>query len=332
MDPMCVQLDWLTVTMSGPTAGYVLPRLNKRLGRWGEKTSAEPGKAVQGFECSERYPLASWAPHLCMWRRWKPRTASKAFGLEYESWEISGCSAVVLEQILLEAPRLLARATRIDVAFDFACDEDLWPRHLEAEITSHAERRGFTIQYAGERDARTVYVGSRSAGRRVRIYRHDVKHGGTHPQMRIELELSGERYPRELWNRWDTRGGEGLALARWHVGELIGCVPEGELREADPIEQVPRCLVRAMTSALRCYGSVLRAYSQAGGDLRAALKAACREDDREQLRREKLYQDSVAGWTPEHLQSKVLQAFELARELTRRRRARSTLEQPQKDA
>lgn len=222
-DPAGSGVDFCTVTVS-EDAGRVL--LAKTL-------PSEPGGARTGFKVSEH--------RVCMggfvWRRWEPIQPSKDFGERYESWE---CESQASRWLDAEALALEARPTRLDYAYDFACDIDLFPRDVLSVFRHHLVKTRMEPHFAGPESSCTVYVGSRTSDRRVKIYRRDLKDealllDGYPPMVRVEVELRGDAV-RALWSHRKATGDDGKAIAATHVADLIGYAVQDHL---DPLPPLP---------------------------------------------------------------------------------------------
>lgn len=202
-------IDFLTVTVPGGEARDLIERTH----------FSSSGNPRPGFGSSEeRLVLGGTA-----WRRWDPHQPSKDFGDDYESWEASGVASIDLARMALG---ITSRATRQDYAFDFQCSPDLMPRDLLPIIRPHLETIGVEPHFAGPESSCTVYIGSMSSSRRVKIYRRDLKDpalllDGFPPQLRIEVTLADD-LGRALWARRKSHGSDGLGVAATHIAHMIG--------------------------------------------------------------------------------------------------------------
>lgn len=203
-------IDYLTLTV--PTAGgQVLEACT---------VHAEPGYAKDGFHRSE---VREGMGGRCF-RRWDPRQPSNAEGYRYESWLWSGPHAAEGAR----AARYIdgARPSRVDVAFDFSCDQgDRSDDVLEA-CRLHFTKQGYTAGIAGQAEVNTRYIGSSTSDRRIRIYRKDLEDETWRavygPTMRIELVLK-EDHAKAWWVKY-AEGGEvlGYSIAAGHIEHIAG--------------------------------------------------------------------------------------------------------------
>lgn len=165
------RFDFLTVSMSSATAESILDQTEH----------LRPGGRVQGFAQSEE--------RMCfggtLWVRSEPVTASRQWGTDYVSIELPGSQAdAMLDRIPMDG----TRATRIDLAHDWECSEDLKPEHVRDAWRPHWEPKGIKSGISGEDEINTVYLGSRSSDKRVRIYRKDLQDSmwRDYPLIRVE--------------------------------------------------------------------------------------------------------------------------------------------------
>lgn len=208
-----VGFDYLSVTVPSDNSAEILTHHSEL---------EETGYPNQGFRQTER--------RVCMaghcWRKFEPHQPSKQWGLSYESWEYSGQTCVTPIQLLKGHP---ARPSRIDVAFDFNVQPDLYPMALEPLFLDHCAEKGIDIEWKGKRLKQTVYVGSQKSERRIRIYRRDLKNPllaeeGVHI-LRVELELKKD-YAQALWHHIYRYGDQtAYEAAASHIAHMIGYAP-----------------------------------------------------------------------------------------------------------
>lgn len=207
---MGVGVDYLTVTVGSTAAQDLLVQTDHD----------EDGYGVEGFRSSEL--------RLCLggecWRRWDPRSPSKRWGLDYESWRWPGeCARLAW----MHLPREDVRASRIDVAFDFQCGRDVRPEHLVQHVAPWLKQRGIKTGSTGEDGVYTWYIGGKQSERRIRVYRRDLRDGsGVLVEMgavlRVELQLTDDHADAML--QVLSRGGTqvGWAAAAAHIREMTG--------------------------------------------------------------------------------------------------------------
>lgn len=216
-----VSVDYLTATVStGDGTGLLTAHTEHE----------QDGSASEGFEKSER--------RLCLggsvWRRWEPREPSKRWGHAYESWRWNGSQAASGVDLVArcENPKI----TRIDVAFDFQVDDELTALHLVRSLLADQDDektpQGFKVGESGDRPHLTMYVGSMSSDRRIRIYRKDIQSPsfafGCGAVMRVELMLK-KRYAEAFWDVFNHDRQAGYAAAAAHILEMSGLVVAEEI-------------------------------------------------------------------------------------------------------
>jgi len=189
--------------------------------------------AAEGFRRSE---IRSTMGGECF-RRVEPVSPSRAYGLSYESWEWSGVQAHLVAS---DVSVLDGRASRLDVAFDFAVHDDVTACVVAGLIASHLAAKGITPGVSGEGRHFTHYAGSSSSESRVRIYRKDLQYGqawlsSIHPcVLRVELILRRREAARALQL---GVGDEMYAHAAAKIEGLTGLVVQG-VRKILPVLDV----------------------------------------------------------------------------------------------
>lgn len=216
--------DWLTVSVSKQVADDLVALTDLD----------EPGSQMPGFARSER--------RICMagscTRRFDPHTRSKRWGLDYESWVYSGATARYAMDSLI---RKDCKPTRIDIAFDFDVHPDTLPEDIELLIVQACEDRGLGLHHSGPRKGYTLYVGSRTSERMIRVYRRDLKdpllalEGAS--ILRVELELKGALCL-AYWRDMAQSGSTGFEVASMHILDMIGYSPWDQLKHLPDVRRV----------------------------------------------------------------------------------------------
>ncbi len=244
-------VDWATMSV-GPVAA-------KALVGWSELE--EDGNAIRGFRRSELRKCLGGK----VWRRYDPHQSSKRWGLDYESWESSGDGSGMVADFLRGQE---CKPTRIDVAFDFSCDESVTSDRVLEMFRSRAEEVGFSIGVTGQDGVNTRYIGSIKSERRIRIYRKDLQDEVVSeffgPIMRIELILKGD-YAERWWASWSESTVAGFDVASGVVADMTGYSmrdTNAELVEmVKPEGSDPASSVSAL---LNQYGILIAACERAG--------------------------------------------------------------------
>lgn len=214
----------------------------------------EAGRAVAGFECSER--------RQCMggecWRRYKPRQASKVNGLRYESWEWAGESSRFAASDLRGVG---LKPTRVDVAFDLSVPADFMADDLAEMVKPWAKLQGIGEGISGQNGVNTRYFGSINSPRRVRIYRKDLEDEAwaarCGPTLRVEVILKDE-HAVKWWDAWCESERAGLELAAGHVLEMLGFQVRDEFADVPTIDASADVdLVNSVAALYRQYGDLL---------------------------------------------------------------------------
>jgi len=218
-----------------------------------------------------------------------PHSRSKRWGKGYELWSWTGSNADSARSVLnqVDSAERDWKCTRLDVAFDFACDPaasaldfgEAWSEHTEA-MELECGPSGL-----GDRVTWSWYVGSRNSVRRVRVYRKDIESGkcsapsddgeespyAMPPTMRVEVELH-DQWADKCMRSMLVDEQAGFRMAAAHVVELTGFVPcaeVGTLPKLDPDE--PSDIAAKVAAMVTQYGPVLEACKAAGVDLDALL-------------------------------------------------------------
>jgi len=218
-------IDYLAFTTSSAQS-----RLIRRQSNF-EKAS--DGVSQPGYESSEKWLV----PGGFAWRKFKPRSRSKRFGLAYETWEASGDASYHLAKAVKGRD---GGPSRLDVAFDFPVHDSVLADHVADGVRSHVEKRRLKEGVSGEAGRNTRYIGSRASERRIRIYRRDFKDETLRlefpPLMRIELVLR-KKSAKALWG-WYRRSHRGMLLgASAHIRDMTGLEVMDDNGRMPPIER-----------------------------------------------------------------------------------------------
>ena len=256
-------LDAFTFTASSPALGRLL-----EVTEWASEGNPRAGF----FESEER---------IChggrLWRRWNPRVSSKRWGLDYESWETTGAPS---KWLAVNAPPG-SRPSRIDIAFDHYCSDDLTPGDVLAPML---DEKGRTVNRSeagptgrGEEKTWTWYACSPDAPRRIRIYRKDIRQlqlnpadefAACTPLMRFELVLRDE-HAQAFYAMFLDDSERAYRAAASHIEQITG-LQVHDLGEVPELAQVPATSAeRAALELLYQHGPTLRALFDAGVDLEA---------------------------------------------------------------
>ena len=311
-------LDALTVSLTASEVHEMLGVMIEAVGRQGCDLLPTEGRPWRDFRRTQRYGLSTLNEGAQWYRKFDPQLPAPTLGQDYESWEVMGPASRILAEVLKSAPVHVGRASRLDVAFDFACEPDLWPPAIEEAITFHCEQHGFHIHHQGERDTRTVYVGSPKSERRIRIYRHDLAHGGAIPILRVEVELR-RKYAEEVWQRWWPGGVHGVSLCAGHVQQMTGrTVVSEELSHPTPEVGRDIDLIDTAAHGATQYGGAFEALLKAGvnlGELVECVRDLPLSPAGGRVRDHKMRRllASVRGMTPKQITAKVVEAIRVRR-------------------
>lgn len=213
--------DYVRVTVGSSAAMHLLARTDHE----------QPGSPSRGFKSAERRTTMGGT---CL-RKFDPHTPSNAHHLEYESWEWTGCTA---RHGINLAASVIAKATRIDVAFDFPVEDDFYPDDLLNALRPGITTAGYaedSIRAAGPLRTGTRYVGSPASSKQFRIYRRDLKSGEGSSVIRVELEAT-EDAALALWATLKAHDLEAMHRAAASMIEgMCGWSPI----EPGPIERLP---------------------------------------------------------------------------------------------
>lgn len=248
-------VDWLSLTM-GDDLARELVELSEVI---------DEGKGKNGFKNAQRREMIGGP----CWRRWEPISASKRWGLAYESWEWeSGAARWPAEHLAGKD----CKPSRIDIAFDFSVEPDVLSDHFIDRCAEHSQRMGFQIGISGASDVNTRYIGSVHSERRIRIYRKDLREAAWAllfgPTLRIELVLRDDR-AEDFWAAWSLSRTGALRQAAGHVLQMTGvCVMAEsddpvELARVDPVFDV----AERASWLFKQYGPVLDALFMSGVDV-----------------------------------------------------------------
>jgi hypothetical protein len=205
-----VSVDYLTLTVPSDQAQLLLDCTDHE----------KDGHPNDGFGKSE---LRLCQDGKC-WRRHDPHQESKDHGKAYESWKWPGCEAGAAAKLTRTMPG--ARPSFIDIAFDFACDDNFTPDDFIDEIRGHVKKQGLTVGISGQNDINTRYVGGPTSNRRTKIYRKDwqdqayAKLYG--PTLRVEVTLK-DQHAHRIWELFQEHGQDKLySVAAAHLEHMTG--------------------------------------------------------------------------------------------------------------
>lgn len=266
-----VGVDFLTVSVNRAVAGFLL----------GSTAYREGGVARPGFKSSQ---LRDCIGGTC-WRRWEPRQESKRWGLDYESWEWASSVADYAARQLLGCGIEDVRPSHVDVAFDFSvASSGLTPDAFCEAVRGHYSALGIKDGISGEGGVNTLYIGSKSSERRLRVYRKDLQSAGWAsifgPTLRVELILKGDRAA-EWWGSWCESPDDAYRQAAGHVLAMTGLtVVDGAA--LPPVLSVPDEVHEAerLVAWVRQNAGMLDVCNRAGIDLGVLVLAQVRKQCR----------------------------------------------------
>lgn len=277
--PSGVGVDWLSMTLAAEVAAELVIQTEL----------VEVGKGKEGFRQAERRAMMGGEA----WRRFEPVTASRRWGLAYESWEWDGPSAGWPAEWCRGRD---CRPSRVDVAFDFSVPDGVSADDVFESMREEVQRRELLVGISGQGGVNTRYIGGKESERRIRIYRKDLEDEAWAlqfgPTVRIELILRGD-VAEDWWDGWSISREGALREAAGHVFEMTGCevladweVPTGLQRVRESFE-----VAAAFKWVIRQYGAVLDVAFECGVDLvslvaeRAAKSGRAGRWRRDRLRR-----------------------------------------------
>lgn len=262
------RVDWLTVTVGLVTDARLRAALSEELRRLCGDGEPEARGRVKGFGGLEVF---EWPGAGAISRRFAPSQPSKMFGTGYASWEAPGAVAAWLVGALLGdrdeegSTPPPARCTRVDVAFDWAVDEEFAPVNLRECIRGAVEQeRGLEFGHAGSERHGSVYVNKHGAPRQLCIYRRDwrstrqrgVVVGGEHI-LRQEIRLRAGR-AQQAWRELQRGDASLHAYAALQLRDLTGQeVDECGGAAATALEMRPRRFVTGAAWLLRQHAGTL---------------------------------------------------------------------------
>lgn len=200
-------------------------------------------------------------------RHLSPEVKSARWGKTYELWVWTGGNAQFCKDTIpAEELKHDRKCTRIDCAFDIACEESLEPERLIKDWQDHCDARNITTGPDGQgcRQTWTWYVGARGSDRRIRVYRKDKENpawamGAT---MRIELELHRQEsnalfwyYERDIEKMWGMAVAHIEDMTGFRISSDVGSIPETENKK--PVE-----LSSSLASLVMQYGSILEVIAR----------------------------------------------------------------------
>lgn len=200
-------VDFLTLTLSSEQAGSLMA----------ETVLDEPGYPKRRFGQTEKRMALGGS----CWRMWEPSQGANGFGRAYESWEFVGSVASVYARKLAG----VGRPSRVDVAFDFACDDRLFVRRFVDRLAGRL-RRDVVPEWSERGNDATFYLGARSSDWRIAIYRKDLQQGplwdeAFPPVLRIEARLKSD-LARDFWAAWAKSASDGFAMVAGRVEKWLG--------------------------------------------------------------------------------------------------------------
>jgi len=275
--------DWASVSVSGDgikaLMEYSLPSAN------GDCQSYWKGYREHETRCLKYCGVCD--------RHKSPYQKSREHGFMYELWNWRGEQALRIGCGLNDVPELKRsdiRCTRLDMKFDFQFWEDASVRPMDIRDGWKAvwqDEKGLKGEISGEDGTpeHTAYIGGKASGRRIRIYRKDIKDPQHYPGaggsiIRIELVLKDEWAQKALYCLMDDREA-GVRMCAGHIQEMTGWSPlpaAGEIPLAEPKEKSD--MGRRIAAVVKQYGLVLAACERNGIDLSSLLKAHVKQGRR----------------------------------------------------
>jgi hypothetical protein len=218
------------------------------------------------------------------WRKFEPIAPSKVHGRDYESWEFGG--KVAHESVYFLGLAGMGRASRVDIAFDYEVAGEVTATVAMDEIRPHVASLGLTEGVSGEGGINSHYVGSKSSGVRLCIYRKDHEGGevwkamGLPPVLRWELRLR-ERWAADFWSLWARSPESAFAMAAGKVHAMTGARLQDELTEWSRFERPEAFDVsQQVFEFVQQYGALVACLDEAGVD----VLALCRESSERRSR------------------------------------------------
>jgi len=170
------------------------------------------------------------------------------------------------------------KPSRVDLAFDYNCDDDLTPCKLvdrwRDPLNECKTREGFTIGASGQEPMLTRYIGSRDSEVFIRIYRKDHQDPTFWgcPTMRVEVVMKSRR-AREWWRVWCDDMDEATRSAAAHVERMAGVrIIEGTLDLPEREEMEAKNEALSLFRLIEQHGSQIAAYEDAGIDVIALAR------------------------------------------------------------
>ena len=122
--------------------------------------------------------------------------------MDYERWLFSSSLSDYYYKTIIKVdaePKEIMKCTRIDIAFDFECNANYYPKDFTQEHLEHIIKKYPKIKLEGPGTrgpeiTGTRYIGKRTSSKYLRIYRKDIKDCINYPTptLRLEIELKGE--------------------------------------------------------------------------------------------------------------------------------------------
>jgi len=271
---MSAGCDWLSTTM--PTAsGCELQSILSDV----DPTIQHPWKGYQKHEA--RKTLGGFCH-----RHWGPYTPSKEWGSDYESWIWTGQTALSAGAFVRDVKGAI-KATRLDCAFDFACEAGLAPAAVvEGWASTWRDVRGLTPGMSGEGHddrAYTAYIGGKTSDVRVRVYRKDIESPSDYPAptMRVEIVLKGEQCAKafeRMFLESDQACIRYCASLLERATGFVAVPSDGRIPEREPREKV--MIAESIAALIDQWGPVLHAVRVLGVDLGALIDERMRHSSR----------------------------------------------------
>ena len=251
--------DYLTITTARQMSDYLsgVTKLKESFGKQQGFSNVEK-RFCLGGDCS---------------RRFNPVSPSNDWGLDYESWLFTGLVADDNVRLLLkcDAP---SRLTRLDIAFDYSCPADYYPKDFIEDVRANIYGK-YGIETAGNEITGTRYIGSRQSDRYIRIYRKDLEDKQVEmqlgPVMRIELVIQNtSSYCQCAWNSIRSNGyysGIQYASMMCHALFQLMPIPFDETIFPEPIEKPESGIIKKVFSLVDQRGNCILAALKAGIDL-----------------------------------------------------------------
>ena len=184
----------------------------------------------------------------------RPNQAHSKWDYGYESWDFSSLASATGAEHMPPS----ARATRVDVAFDFEVEDRVVSDVVRKRWQAFCDRRGIETGSAEKRGVFTHYFGAMKSGSTfVRVYRKDLHpdgEGWSTPTLRVELQARGY---------WAEKLGE--LIAGGDLQELYGVAAKviqkrcGELLATTEVE-LPSVGAKPIAEAVKGTATLVSQY------------------------------------------------------------------------